>query len=283
FNEDAIYKVGNGKVSLASLSADRVPLAINRLPFSIKGQNVGLKVSSSADGTYSLSLKNIKGIPQLFAVSLKDNYAKDSVNLRTGAYTFSIAKADTASFGANRFVVVIKQDPAYAYQLLDFRAKKHTDVRAVDVNWDTKYEGNYTNFTVEKSTDGGKTFIILGNIAATDAAAYGITDKNPVNGMNLYRLKQEDINSQISYSAIVPVGYSDLANSLSRSGLNIYPNPAKGVVSMSVLTDFNTPSTYNYMITNSSGIMLKQGNSTQPYWQYDASSILPGTYILKVF
>jgi len=283
FQEDAPYRIGNGKVSMASISADNVALAINKLPFVIKGQTIGLKVGALADGTYSLNLKDIKGIPHLFAVWVRDNYLKDSTNLSKGPYTFSIAKADTNSFGSKRFVLVIKQDPAYAYHLLDFRARRHPDVRQVDVTWDTQYEGNYTNFTVERSIDGGKTFTILGSITAADASTYGITDKTPVDGMNLYRLKQEDINNQITYSAIVPVGFSGLSNSLSKNGVNIFPNPATGVVNMSVLNNFNTSSSYNFMITNTSGKTLKQGASALPYWQYDVTDWMPGTYFVKIF
>jgi hypothetical protein len=37
------------------------------------------------------------------------------------------------------------------------------------------------------------------------------------------------------------------------------------------------------MISNSYGTMLKTVTSTQPTWQGDVSSWLPGTYMVKVF
>ena len=283
-NEDAVYHVGAGKLNLAAMSADNVALSINVLPFALKGQRIPLRVGATTSGNYTLALSDVKRVPMLFDIWLVDNNQKDSVNLRTtAAYAFSINKADSTTFGAKRFVLVTRQNPAFAYKLLDFFAKKHQDVREVDVTWDTKYEENYTNFTVEKSTDGGKTFNTLGGVAATGAGNYGITDQSPVLGMNLYRLKQEDINGQITYSAIVPVGFSGLSGSLAKNGVNIFPNPATGVVNMAVLNNFSASASYNFMITNATGKTLKQGASALPYWQYDVTNWQPGTYFVKIF
>ncbi len=64
--EDALYRVGSGKVSLSCLSSDNVRLAINQLPLSLKGQTIGLNVGASATGTYTLNLKELKQIPQSY-------------------------------------------------------------------------------------------------------------------------------------------------------------------------------------------------------------------------
>ena len=101
--------------------------------------------------------------------------------------------------------------------------------------------------------------------------------------MNLYRLKQEDINNNITYSKIVPVGYSNLSNHLAQGGISVYPNPLSSKINLSIATPV-TPSSgsYNIMITNSYGTMLKNVTSPQPNWQGDVSSWQPGTYMVKV-
>lgn len=282
--EDAPYRVGAGKVSIASMSSDHVALAVNKLPFVTNGQTIAIKVGASASGTYKLNLTEINGIPKLFDIWLQDRLRLDSNDMRVNpTYAFDIDKTDTNSYGASRFAIVLRQNPAYAYQLLDFNAKKVTNAKEVNVIWDTKYEENYTNFTVERSTDGGKTFAVLASVPATGAGNYGFTDKNPVTGMNLYRLMQQDINNKITYSPIVPIGYSDLSDKMAQNGVSIYPNPLSSKISVSIAQPVTPASaSYNIMISNSNGAMLKNVTSAQPYWSGDVSDWLPGTYIVKV-
>src|SRR5260370_18572449 len=120
--------------------------------------------------------------------------------------------------------MVIRQNPAYAYILLNFTANKVSAARQVETVWKTQNEENYTNFTVERSIDNGKTFAVLGGVKAAGLGTYSFLDKNPVTGLNLYRLKQEDINNTISYSKVVPIQYADLSNQITRNKISIYPN-----------------------------------------------------------
>jgi len=283
--EDAPYKMGSGKVNIATMSSDNYPLAVNKLPLAKQGQTIAVRVGASTSGTYKLNMTEIKGIPKLYDVWLQDHLRKDSNDMRVNtSYIFDVDKTDTNTYGTKRFSIVIRQNPAYAYRLLDFNANKIANTKQVQVVWDTKYEENYTNFTVERSVDGGKTFDVLGGVPATGAGNYGFVDKSPGSGMNLYRLKQEDINNNITYSKIVPIGYSANSNNLAKGGISVYPNPLSSKINLSIAAPV-TPasSSYNIMISNSYGTMLKTVTSTQPTWQGDVSSWLPGTYMVKVF
>lgn len=107
--EDAPSMSGFGLVSLSSLSTDRVPLAINVLPLTTKGISIGLRVNAKNDGIYKLNLSDLKSIPDSYSIYIKDAYKKDSLDLRLySTYAFNIFKADTASFGSNRFKLVIR-------------------------------------------------------------------------------------------------------------------------------------------------------------------------------
>lgn len=282
---DAPYKGGYGSVSLAGISKDNIQLAIDVIPLpNQQSETVGLNVGAKADGAYTLSLNDLVSIPELYDIWLFDKYKKDSVNLRQNkTYPFNIQMSDTSSFGANRFTLVFRQNPAYTYKLVTFTAAKVPDVQQVQVNWNTLNEGNYTNFTVERSIDGGKTFNVLGGISATGSGQYGLVDKSPVTGTNMYRLKQEDINDAITYSNIVTIQYSDLSNSLT-SRVTLYPNPAVNNLTLAI----NTPqaengSAYSIRFMNSSGIMIKQITAAQSSWQGSVSNMLPGSYVIQVF
>jgi len=282
-NEDAPYKPGIGAVSLASISSNNVALAINNLPLPKTSETIGLALNATTDGTYSLNMNKIVAISQLFDITLIDNYTKDSVDMRKNPiYSFNIIKSDTNSFGFKRFSLFIGQNPKYFYHLLNFYASKITYAREVQLTWKTQYEENYTNFSIEKSIDSGKTFNVLGSVAADGQGVYNLLDNNPVSGQNLYRLKQQDINGVISYSNIIPVEYSDLSDGIVKSNINVYPNPATNSIHLSVTTLNDATASYNILITNSSGLVIKQATSAQPTWQTNIGDLLPGTYVLKV-
>jgi hypothetical protein len=213
-----------------------------------------------------------------------DAYAKDSLDMRANkTYSFNISRADTASYGAYRFSLVLRQNPDYAYRLLNFNAQKVSNTREVETVWNTKYEENYTNFTVERSTDNGKTFHVLGGVKASGQGTYSFLDKDPIIGLNLYRLKQEDVNNTISYSKVIPVGYSGLSNSLVKGNISAFPNPTSSNINLGILAASDASVTYNILITNSTGLVVKQVGSTQINPQLNVSDWLPGTYIVKVF
>ncbi len=201
-------------------------------------------------------------------------------------YSFNILKKDTTTFGSKRFTLVIRQNPGYAYRLLDFTATKlipaNAGARQVQAVWKTENEQNYTNFTVERSTDGGKTFNVIGGLQGSGQGTYSLVDKSPVAGQNLYRLKQQDINSTITYSNVVQVSYSNTGNNLVTGNISLYPNPATNIINLAITAKSQEPTFYNVMISNSSGIVVKLATLSQPSWQTGISNLLPGTYLVQV-
>ncbi len=278
---DAWHISGDAPVSLSSLTGDQVDVSINTVSLPARqAQKVKLNVGASTSGTYSLSLMDLANVQKLYDVWLMDTYKKDSVNLRINStYSVDINKVDTYSFGSNRLILVIRQNPALAYQIVNFAANKTQNGRNTLVNWTVLNEGNYTNFTVERSIDNGNSFQILGAVQADGSGAYSFYDKSPLMGENLYRLKQEDINNNITYSSVVPVLFSDYGNS---DRVQVYPNPAKYQVSLNITATTADIPTYQIIITNSTGLIIKQGSSTQSVWSTNVSELLPGTYLVKV-
>ncbi|HVV54631.1 MAG TPA: putative Ig domain-containing protein, partial [Mucilaginibacter sp.] len=280
FAEDALYKTGSGKVNLSSISDDNKALSINKLPLH-DGIIIPLKVGSNAYSTYTLNLTDIEGVPQLYDIWLKDAFTGDSINMRTTAsYTFSIT-TDTGSYGSKRFSLVMRQNPALAYQLLSFDAVKTDNNAHVQVTWTTKYEENYTNFTVERSNDDGKTFEVAGDVSSTGAGAYSLVDKTPLQGSNLYRLKQEDINSNITYSNVVEVQFAAKSDN-TIAPVSCYPNPAVNTINLSFIPKSRNDSSYDITVTNSTGLVVKSARITGTTWQDNISGLLAGTYLVQV-
>jgi len=303
--EDAVYKSANGPVTLSSISADNVALAINSQALPKSTQSIiPLNVNAAADGTYQLKMAAIKSIPELYDIWLIDAYAKDSLDMRHNpTYAFTIANGESASYGPNRFSLVIRQNQALMVHLLNFTASKITD--GAQVEWKTENEQNYTNFTVERSTDGGATFNVMGGSASNAGGTYSLLDKAPAAGENLYRLKIMDLNGTITYSSTAKLMYSD-ANGLEVNNINIYPNPAAGVINLTVNENHNnstggnsalqnlaltpgltgagqvTQPAYDIKIINITGSVVKTATSSSSTWQNNVSNLSPGTYIIQV-
>jgi hypothetical protein len=289
---DVQFMQGSGTAqSIAALSSDSVSTSVKwvPLPKAAVNQSVRLNVMARKTGTYTIQRTDFKAIPKLYEVWLMDNYKKDSLDIRNNTtYAFDINLSDTASFGNNRFRVVVRQDPALMVHLLNFTANKITE--GSQVVWVTENEANYTNFTVERSVDGGKTYTILGGVASNDLGAYSYLDKSPVNGANLYRLQIVDLNGTISHSNIVTVMYGN-TTSLVKTGIVVYPNPANNIINLAIASGFNSGSgvsqgtpaaAYDIQIANMLGAIVIKSKSSQQSFQADVSGLMPGTYVINV-
>jgi len=107
FGEDAPYMPGFGKVSLSSISKDGKDLSMSIMPYT-PGAGIGLNATTKAGGLFFLKVSAIYIMPSDTKIWLKDNYLKDSVDLRSGNYAFKVDEADPGSFGKERFVLVVR-------------------------------------------------------------------------------------------------------------------------------------------------------------------------------
>ncbi len=278
--EDALYLQSTGEVSLSNIAGSKA-LAISQLPFSAQRQTIPLNVSVASTGPYQFNLTDITNIPPIFNIWLKDALLKDSVDIKNNpTYSFTVP-ADTTGTGS-RFSLVISPDPTLAVQLLSFTGAKETgDVKLV---WTAKNEANYTQYTLQRSTDGGKTFITLDSLTSASLGSYIDLDTKPATGQNQYRLKQVDINGVISYSSVVTIMYSAVSNNIGANIVSVYPNPASGIINLAIKTGAtaNASASYKITITSSAGIIVKTITAAQPNWQGDVSGLIPGTYFVQV-
>ena len=301
--EDSKYLPGNGpQVSLASYSADSVQLAINTLPFpKLQASVTRLNVNVSASGQYTLSRGELQSIPAIYEVWLMDAYKKDSLDIRNNSnYVFNIDNTDAASYGAGRFTIVIRQNAALGIHLLNFAATKVSG--GSQTVWKTENEQSYSNFTVERSTDNGVTYTVLGGFLSGAQGTYSFLDKSPASGIDLYRLKIEDLNGTVTYSQVIPLSYTTI-NGITANNISVYPNPASSIINLSInqnnsaatnlsalqslgqtpsLANSNTTASFVIKVINITGYVVKTATATQPTWQDNVGSLQPGTYVIQV-
>jgi hypothetical protein len=154
------------------------------------------------------------------------------------------------------------------------------------VTWTVENEANYTHFAVQRSTDGGKTFVALDTLLSSSIGSYSYLDRAPEPGADSYRLMLTDLNGLITYSNVVTIMYANTTNALTLNNMIVYPNPTTGPMNLAInvsTSEGSLPSpSYHIQITNNLGVVVKSVTSSQPVWQTDMSALLPGTYFITV-
>ncbi|MFA6084904.1 LamG-like jellyroll fold domain-containing protein [Mucilaginibacter sp.] len=280
-NDDASYLNGAGQqIFMYSTTAEGIPCIINRMSSLDKiTAPVNLFAEGGITGIYKMEFTGMNSIDKLYRIFLKDSFTKDSLEITANpTYNFNIIRSNAATYGANRFSLIIKQDPAMKIRLLDFDAKKVT--KGSMLTWIMENEKSYLNFTVERSINNGKSFEVIGGFQSNGLGKYDLLDPLPVMGLNQYRLKQ-DKNGLITYSSIVNLMYSQNASNVIINNISIFPNPTNSLINVAITPDSSTVS-YTIKIINSIGVLVKSVNSKQPTWQDDVSNLKPGTYFIQV-
>ncbi|MDO3642346.1 DUF2341 domain-containing protein [Mucilaginibacter sp. L3T2-6] len=285
FDEDAYYMKGSGRVNLSTLSADNIPLAINRIRLPLRADTIRLNVSMAAQGQYSFNMTEIKDMPDIYEIWLMDAYKKDSLDIKHNpVYKFDTFNGDTSSFSAHRFSLIIRQNQALALHLLNFKGAKTAN--GAEITWTVENEANYTYFTVERSNDNGATFKVAGGYSSTNEGTYSLLDRYPPIGTDIYRLKMEDVNGVVTYSKTISLVYT-AGNKLPLAPISVYPNPARNTITVSIVPSIKQiPETinvsYSIIITGSNGNVVQKATSSQAEWQGAVSNLLPGSYVVQV-
>lgn len=279
---DALYKSGYGPLNIATYGSNKANLAIQTIPYpGQKNDTIKLVVYAANDGAYQLTLSHLVNVPPMYDIWLKDAYKNDSLDIKhVLTYNFNIYKADTNSYGNKRFSLIVRQNPANAYRLLNFNAHQVISNNQVLIKWQTANEGTGMNFIVQRSTDNGTTFSDIGTLQSNGAGNYSFSDDSPVNGLNMYRLQQVDVNNASTYSDIVSVRFFGSPQKVS-DVMVVYPNPGKGLLNI-IINPPASHASYTIKFINSQGIVQKEFTTTLPTWNGDISNLEMGFYIIQV-
>jgi hypothetical protein len=267
----------NPKVYLSSFTADGVRVSINAWSSYTTPSRIKLYVRAVNNGTYTLSMEDFINIDtSLYNINLVDNQQKDSVNLaKYPTYTFNVVASDTAAYN-NRFVLAVELKPLPAYQLANFEGQKVST--GVQVVWKAINAGNYTGFTLQKlnATNG---YDSLYSVQSDSATNYSYIDQHPVIGNNVYRLKQNSLTGQITYSSPITIGYGTVAPA---SALNVYPNPSKSIINIKLASNTTSGATYVADIYNMSGSLVAHQSVNSSTFTQDISSYKLGIYFIQL-
>lgn len=153
--------------------------------------------------------------------------------------------------------------------------------KTVALNWATASEENNEYFTVERSTNGGKDFEALDNIAGAgttlEAQEYAYTDEKPENGVNYYRLKQTDFDGKFTYSEVIAVRAKK-----TELTVNIFPNPVVSVANINLPTVEGEVRIRVVDMLGREVISKILSNTEEQTIQLDLNELQTGIYMIKV-
>ncbi len=140
-------------------------------------------------------------------------------------------------------------------------------------------------FEVERSTDKGATWKMIGIVMGSDDNTtdqdYVFKDDHPEDGINLYRLKTDSKTGAFVYSAIKQIEILNLVT------LSVYPNPIGSEKVLNVQLSNLVPGTYKISLVSSSGqsvkkITYKAAGTGTVSLPITTAAIPGGTYVLTV-
>lgn len=157
--------------------------------------------------------------------------------------------------------------------LLYFSAQKtQHDLQAL-ISWSAADEAHLLRYAVERSND-GKTFERLGTQQPNGGAAYRFTDRQPLPGINYYRLLMEEDRGVPAYSQVRALTFSNTAS----TEITLTPNPATQEINVHT-ADVKAGTTV--LIMSAAGSQVARFKLTGLHTTFSVSSLQPGVYLLQ--
>ncbi|PHI21869.1 hypothetical protein CEQ90_00860 [Lewinellaceae bacterium SD302] len=153
-----------------------------------------------------------------------------------------------------------------------------------ELSWSTAAEFNNLNFELERLDPRTNEFWSIGKIEAAGNNArgtneYAFIDAKPLDGVNTYRLRQNDLDGSFDYSRILVVDRAKAG-----SNVNVYPNPVSGG-QLRVTTTLAGLSVSELSIHDALGRNLPvifTAAGADGDFAADISGYLPGVYFLRL-
>jgi len=222
-----------------------------------------LLVHANSDG------QDFSGAQVIDASDLMSGYVVkfDNVDLKDGEY-FALANSNILT--------------PLPIELLDFNARLNGNV--VDLNWHTVTETNNDYFVVERTRDDlnwEPVLVIPGAGNSTSLLSYSEVDREPLEGVSYYRLKQVDFDGSFSYSDLVSVLNT---NRGFNQDVSLFPNPSSmGLVYLRLGKSFrsNAVEIRIYDISGKLHMSEKIANAGSDI-QVNCDDLPAGLYLAKV-
>lgn len=151
----------------------------------------------------------------------------------------------------------------------------------VQLDWATTMEENFDYFTLERAGEDASFEAIAeikGKGSGTEEVNYHFLDKNPLAGLNLYRLKATDFDGSVEYHHIISAWIEKKKTS---DDIKVYPNPVKGNEQLFIST--NSQHHLDVSISDLLGnVILKTVINHGTHQIELPQQLKPGTYLVLI-
>lgn len=236
-NGGQAFRSRNWPVSMSNSSYIEVSFSANAYEYNVT--SLSFRTKRSATGPQSLVVRsgydnyasvlyayNITNSDQFYQVTLPLQF----VNISDNTFTFRIygfsSSGSRPDFGTLYFDEIIINGEATAIILpvnLTFFNASY-EGKQVYLAWETAWERNSKEFSIERSTNLLDFFSIANVEAAGEASGrrqYNFVDEMPLTGVSYYRLKMVDRDANYSYSKT-----RDITIHSYSASIQVFPNPA---------------------------------------------------------
>ncbi|MEX1001541.1 MAG: T9SS type A sorting domain-containing protein [Crocinitomicaceae bacterium] len=164
-------------------------------------------------------------------------------------------------------------------ELISFQVEEVDE--GVEINWVTAAEISNDYFSIERSADGKnwKTIMTVKGAGDSDEKLYySKLDRNPLPGMNYYRIKQTDYNGAFKYEGLASLNYQIIDH------FSVQPNPAES--SFELVFDSRFSGEVEISLYDLSGRIWKKerisANEGMNTSRLSIQDLPKGIYLLKV-
>ncbi|HUR31603.1 MAG TPA: T9SS type A sorting domain-containing protein, partial [Saprospiraceae bacterium] len=175
-------------------------------------------------------------------------------------------------------------DAGIACSLLPLRFLNFTALRYAELKyqlaWITADEINNSHFEVQRSNDGGKSFLKIGSITAypdsREINHYQFIDHSAKPGQNYYRLKQIDLDGKFEYTPVRSVYFGN-----GSFNVEAYPNPVADVLYIQI-NDAEENGTIRLIDITGKEVLSMNSNAGSENIEVSVNALPPGAYTLLV-
>lgn len=147
-----------------------------------------------------------------------------------------------------------------------------------ELHWQTDSETNNQGFEIQRSSDGHTwqtLAFVQGHGTTLEEHSYSHTDRQPLSGLNYYRLRQIDFDGKISRSPVVSVDMWEVGQQV-----NIFPNPFSKTLHVQLPTD--TEGTWQAHLLDVTGKPCWRGNLGGGLQVVELPGLQAGVYRLEL-
>lgn len=233
--------------------------------WSVDGYSTSLGTISSGNGTLTGNINQVQG-------------PNSTISFRLYGTRSTTGGGTTGTCRINSLVINGTTSPL-PVEMVYFKVKNQFDNNLLF--WETASELNNSYFSIEKSNNGiafREISAVQGNGTSLETHNYNFVDRAPDKGINYYRLKQVDFDSNFEYSKVVSVYFGE-----GNGHTLLYPTITDDKVTMKFPSPIEEGGSIQIFDLNGKLVKIINIDSETETLEISINELQIGAYFIKLF